>query len=269
MKVRKLVVPVAGLGTRFLPITKAVPKAMLPILDKPVIHYILESALASGITDVCIILNRNQEMIRDYFTHNIELERKLILDGKEDLVKSVNHLIDNLNINYIYQDEPLGSGHALLLAKEFIQDEPFFVMYGDSFFLGKNPVFIDLERSYIINNANIIGATTVEYQDVNKYGMLIMDENEEDRILGIVEKPTLRETPSLLASNGVYLFKPSIFTYLEKIKKTQGEYLLVDAITMMMKREEFYLGKTDSLFYDIGNMHGYVQANNAAYKVLK
>lgn len=269
MKVRKLIVPVAGLGTRFLPVTKAVPKAMLPILDKPVIHYILEDALASGITDVCIVLNRQQEMIREYFTHNPKLEMKLLQEGKEQMVRSVNRLIDQLNITYIYQDEPLGSGHAILLAKDFIGDEPFMVMYGDSFFLGTHPVLMDLQRAYIQYDANIIGVTEVEYQDVNKYGMLIMDEDEEDRILGIVEKPALRETPSLLACNGTYLFKPSIFKALEKIKKSHGEYLIIDAATMMMKREEFYTGKTDCFFYDIGNMHGYVKANNEAYKVLK
>lgn len=269
MKVRKLVVPLAGFGTRFLPVTKAVPKAMLPILEKPVIHYILEDALHSGITEVCIILNHSQEMVRDYFTHDPVLEKKLLQEGKSNLVQSLNKLIDNLHITYLYQDEPLGSGHAILLAKDFVGKEPFMVMYGDSFFLGKHPIFMDLERAYIEYDAHIIGATEVEYQDVNKYGMLIMDEDEEDRILGIVEKPSIRETPSLLACNGTYLFKPSIFKELEKIIKEQNECLLTDAMHRLMKKEEFYLGKTDSFYYDIGSMHGYVKANNEAYKVLK
>lgn len=269
MKVTKLVVPVAGLGTKFLPITKALPKAMMPILDKPIIHYILETALASGIKEVCIILNHNQDMIREYFTHNHKLEAELLSEGKSNLVRSLNRLIDQLQITYIYQEEPLGSGHAILLAKDFVGKDPFMVMYGDSFFLGTHPVLLDMERSYIEYDAHIIGASEVEYQDVNKYGMLIMDEREEDRILGIVEKPAVRETPSLLACNGIYLFKPTVFKELEKIQKENKECLVTDMLYRMMKKEEFYLGKTDCLFYDIGHMHGYVKATNDAYKVLK
>ncbi len=269
MKITKLVVPVAGLGTRFLPVTKAVPKAMMPILDKPVIHYILENALMSGIKEVCIILNHNQDMIRDYLSHNPKLETVLLSEGKDHLVQSVNRLIDQLDITYIYQEEPKGSGHAILLAKDFVGKDPFMVMYGDSFFLGTHPVLLDMERAYNEYNAHIIGASEVEYQDVNKYGMLIMDEREEDRILGVVEKPALRETPSLLACNGLYIFKPTIFKELEKINKDHKECLLTDMLYRMMKKEEFYLGKTDCFFYDIGYMHGYVKATSDAYKVLK
>lgn len=269
MKVNKLVVPVAGLGTKFLPVTKAVPKAMLPILDKPVIHYILEDALVSGIHEVCIILNHNQDMIREYFTHNRELEAKLVQEGKGNLVRSLNQIIDHMDITYIYQDEPLGSGHAILLAKDFVGKEPFMVMYGDSFFLGTHSVLTDLQRSYIQYDANIIGTTEIEYQDVNKYGMLIIDEDEEDRILGIVEKPSIRETPSLLACNGTYVLTPSIFKELEKTKKVEGEYSFTNSLYRLMKKEEFYTGRTDCFFYDIGTMHGYVKANNDAYKVLK
>lgn len=269
MKITKLVVPVAGLGTKFLPVTKAVPKAMMPILDKPVIHYILENALMSGIKEVCIILNHNQDMIREYLSHNSKLEAELRASGKAHLVQSVNRLIDQLDITYIYQEEPKGSGHAIMLAKDFVGNDSFMVMYGDSFFLGTHSVFLDMERAYIEYDAHIIGASEVEYQDVNKYGMLIMDEEEEDRILGVVEKPSVRETPSLLACNGVYLFKPSVFKELEKIYKEHKECLLTDMLYRMMKKEEFYLGKTDCFFYDIGHMHGYVKATNDAYKVLK
>ena len=269
MKVRKLVIPVAGLGTRFLPVTKAVPKAMMPILDKPVIQYTLESAIKSGITDVCIILNHNQDLIKDYFSHNLELERKLIEEGKSKVLDSLNYIIDNLNITYIYQEEPLGSGHAVMLAKDFVGKEPFMVMYGDGFFLGKYPICMDLQKAYTMYDANIIGASEVELQEVNKYGMLILDEHDSDRILGVVEKPSLRETASLLASNGTYILKPSIFKELEKIKKTGGEYLFTDALFRLMRKEEFYVGRTDNTFYDIGNMNGYLKANNATYKLLK
>ena len=249
-KITKLVIPVAGLGTRFLPVTKAVPKAMMPILDKPVLQYLLEDALRSGITDVCIVLNHDQDMIRDYFTHKPKLEEKLNERGKNKAIETLNYVIDHMNIHYIYQDEPLGSGHAILLAKDFIGNEPFMVMYGDSFFLGKYPITLELQKAYT-------------------YGMLILDEGDEDRILGIVEKPALRETPSLLACNGTYILNPSIFKELEKIKKVSDEYLFTDALFRLMRKEEFYVGKTDSVFYDIGNMNGYVKAQQDAYKVLK
>ena len=231
-KITKLVIPVAGLGTRFLPVTKAVPKAMMPILDKPVLQYLLEDALRSGITDVCIVLNHDQDMIRDYFTHKPKLEEKLNERGKNKAIETLNYVIDHMNIHYIYQDEPLGSGHAILLAKDFIGNEPFMVMYGDSFFLGKYPITLELQKAYT-------------------YGMLILDEGDEDRILGIVEKPALRETPSLLACNGTYILNPSIFKELEKIKKVSDEYLFTDALFRLMRKEEFYVGKTDSVFYDI------------------
>lgn len=268
-KITKLVIPVAGLGTRFLPVTKAVPKAMMPILDKPVLQYLLEDALRSGITDVCIVLNHDQDMIRDYFTHKPKLEEKLNERGKNKAIETLNYVIDHMNIHYIYQDEPLGSGHAILLAKDFIGNEPFMVMYGDSFFLGKYPITLELQKAYTQYQCNIIGASEVELQEVNKYGMLILDEGDEDRILGIVEKPALRETPSLLACNGTYILNPSIFKELEKIKKVSDEYLFTDALFRLMRKEEFYVGKTDSVFYDIGNMNGYVKAQQDAYKVLK
>lgn len=269
MKVTKLIIPVAGLGTRFLPITKAVPKAMMPILQKPVLQYLLEDALRSGIQDVYIVLNHDQELIRDYFTHKPNLEEKIKKEGKIKTIETLNYVIDHLNIHYIYQDEPLGTGHAILLAKEYIGKEPFMVMYGDSFFLGKYPITLELQKAYTQFECNIIGASEVELQEVNKYGMLLLDEDDEDRILGIVEKPALRETPSLLACNGTYILQPSIFKELEKIKQVSGEYLLTDALFRLMRKEEFYVGKTESVFYDIGNMNGYMKANQDAYKVLK
>ena len=261
-KIRKAVIPVAGMGTRFLPVTKSVPKEMLPIVDKPALQYIIEECVKSGIEQVLLITSPYKRNIEDHFDQSFELETRLEKNGKIkelEMVKGISNLVD---IFYIRQGEPLGSGHAISLAKSFINDEPFAVLYGDDVMDSEIPVLKQLIDVYEKNNCNVIGVQKVEPHLVNKYGMI--DFEQGDKIKTIIEKPNIGEAPSLYAGLGRYIVKPEIFDELSHLSKGKGnEYQFTDAMMNLMKKQDFYACKFNGTYYDIGNQLGYLKANIA------
>lgn len=261
-KIRKAVIPVAGMGTRFLPVTKSVPKEMLPIVDKPTLQYIIEECVKSGIEQVLLITSPYKRNIEDHFDQSFELEARLEKNGKIkelEMVKGISNLVD---IFYIRQGEPLGSGHAISLAKSFINDEPFAVLYGDDVMDSEIPVLKQLIDVYEKNNCNVIGVQKVEPHLVNKYGMI--DFEQGDKIKTIIEKPNIGEAPSLYAGLGRYIVKPEIFDELSHLSKGKGnEYQFTDAMMNLMKKQDFYACKFNGTYYDIGNQLGYLKANIA------
>ncbi|MEG1309426.1 MAG: UTP--glucose-1-phosphate uridylyltransferase [Bacilli bacterium] len=259
-KIRKLVIPVAGMGTRFLPITKSVPKEMLPIVDKPTIELLLEEAVNAGIEEVLFVTRKEKECITKHFTKDIALEEKLIKNNKIDLLNKINHLHDMIKITTVYQEVPLGSGHAISLAESFINNEPFAVMYGDDLIKG-GCALKELLEYYEKYDCNVIGVSEVPRELTNKYGIVSLDENL--KIKEIVEKPTIEEAPSNLAGLGRYILKPEIFEELKNIKKSNNEYQLTDAMALLMKKQDFYACKFEGTYFDIGSQLGYVKANIA------
>ncbi len=262
-KIRKCVIPVAGMGTRFLPATKATPKEMLPIIDKPTIQYIIEEAVASGIEEVLLITSPYKNSVIDHFDKSYELESRLKENGKVDKLDLVENISNLAKFTFIRQGEPKGSGHAIKLAKSFVGDEPFAVMYGDDIIKSDIPVLKQLIDLYEEKDCNVIGVQEVDHSLVYKYG-IIEYENNEGKIKRLVEKPTLEEAPSNDAGLGRYIVKPEIFDELEVLETgAGGEYQFSDAMLKLMQKQDFYACKFDGEYFDIGNQLGYLKANVA------
>ena len=261
-KVRKAVIPVAGMGTRFLPITKSVPKEMLPIIDKPTLQYIVEECVASGIEEILFITSPYKKNIEDYFDQSFELETRLEKNNKSKELEIVKSISKMCKIYYIRQGEPLGSGHAIKLAKSFIGEEPFAVLYGDDLMKSDIPVLKQLIDVYEKYDANVIGVQEVERNLVYKYGIIEFEDG--DKIKSIIEKPSIEEAPSNFAGLGRYIVKPEIFDELDKLAKGKGnEYQFTDGMLYLMKKQDFYACKFKGTYYDIGNQLGYLKANIA------
>lgn len=263
MKIRKAVIPAAGLGTRFLPATKAQPKEMLPIVDKPTIQYIIEEAVAAGIEDIIVITGRGKMAIENHFDRNIELEMTLEKNGKTDQLKLVQASTGMANIHYIRQIEPKGLGHAILCAKPFIGDEPFAVLLGDDVVVSNTPAIGQLMSQYEAMGGTILGVQNVAPSEVSKYG--IVDKIDIDTRLGLVtdmvEKPKLEDAPSTTAVLGRYVIAPSIFKYLEDQEPgAGGEIQLTDALKRQAKNEDVYAYQFKGKRYDIGHQLGFIQA---------
>lgn len=264
MKLRKAVIPAAGLGTRFLPATKAQPKEMLPIVDKPTIQYIIEEAAAAGIEDIIIVTGRNKRSIEDHFDRSIELEIELEKDGKEEVLKMVRAISEIANIHFIRQKQPLGLGHAVLTAGHFIGDEPFAVLLGDDVMVAKKPVLQQMVEVFNEYKTSIIGVQTVPDEEVNKYGMIDgrMVDDDIYKVRYIVEKPSLEEAPSRIGTLGRYIFTPSIFSYLEtQTPGKNGEIQLTDSIQRLAQDEALYAYVFKGHRYDLGSKMGFLQAN--------
>ena len=216
MKVRKAIIPAAGLGTRFLPATKAQPKEMLPIVDKPTIQYIIEEAVASGIEEILIITGRNKKSIEDHFDRSVELEMELEKAGKEEMFEMIKKISDMADIHYIRQKEPRGLGHAIYCAKSFVGDEPFAVMLGDDVVDSKVPCLKQLMDCFNEYQTTILGVQEVNANDVNKYGIVdgIYIEDRVYKVKRLVEKPSVEEAPSNVAILGRYIITPQIFEIL-------------------------------------------------------
>lgn len=268
-KVKKAVIPAAGLGTRFLPATKAQPKEMLPIVDKPTIQFIIEEAIASGIEEILIITSATKRSIEDHFDKSYELEDTLRKKGKWDLLKiveEVTNLTDNLH--YIRQKEARGLGHAVLCAKAFIRDEPFAILLGDDIVHAKDcePALKQLIRQYEKVGASIVGVQRVPKEDVSKYGIVepsIQHPSGErlHRLVGMVEKPNIEEAPSDLAVLGRYVLTPEIFDMLETQEPgSGGEIQLTDAIRRLMDKQAVYAYEFEGIRYDVGDKFGFVKA---------
>lgn len=263
MKVKKAVIPAAGLGTRFLPATKAQPKEMLPIVDKPTIQYIIEEAVASGIEQILIITGRNKRAIEDHFDKSVELEAELENHGKEELLKLVNEISNMAEIYYIRQKEPKGLGHAISCAKTFVGNEPFAVMLGDDVVDSKVPCLKQLIDCFNEYKTSILGVQEVPNEEVSKYG-IVRGMHIEDRVYKVkdlVEKPKVEEAPSNIAILGRYIITPQIFTVLENTKPGKGgEIQLTDALRTLIGTEAMYAYNFEGRRYDVGDKLGFLQA---------
>lgn len=267
-KVRKAVIPAAGLGTRFLPATKALAKEMLPIVDTPTIQYIIEEAVASGIEEVLVITNSNKHAMENHFDVNYELEERLKASGKDAQVKMIRDIANLANIYYIRQKEPKGLGHAILCAETFIGDEPFAVLLGDDIVVNKNskPALQQLIDAYQQTQSSVVGVQTVDKKDVNKYGIVEPDvmHSPKGRLVklsSMVEKPAVDKAPSQMAVLGRYVLTPEIFDLL-KTQETGagGEIQLTDAIKRLMDRQAVYAYDFEGVRYDVGDKFGFIKA---------
>ena len=263
-KITKAVIPAAGLGTRFLPATKACPKEMLPIVDKPTIQYIIEEALESGITDILIISGRNKRSIEDHFDRSPELEMNLEEGGKDELLQMVKN-IANVNIHYVRQKEPKGLGHAILCAKAFVGNEPFAVLLGDDVVYNEEyPCLKQLMDVYDVKGGSVLGCQTVPLEKVSAYGIVVSEATADERIFKVndmVEKPAIDEAPSRLAVLGRYVITPEIFEILENTAPGRGgEIQLTDALKVLAQHQDMYAYDFIGKRYDVGDKFGYLQA---------
>ena len=263
MKVRKAIIPAAGLGTRFLPATKAQPKEMLPIVDKPTIQYIIEEAVASGIEEILIITGRNKKSIEDHFDKSVELEMELEKAGKREMLDLVKGISDMVDIHYIRQKEPRGLGHAINCAKSFVGNEPFAVMLGDDVVESEVPCLKQLINCFNEYKTTILGVQTVAPENVDKYGIIdgIHIEDRVYKVKKLVEKPAVEEAPSNIAILGRYIITPQIFEILENTKPGKGnEIQLTDALETLIKHEAMYAYDFEGRRYDVGDKLGFLQA---------
>jgi UTP--glucose-1-phosphate uridylyltransferase len=266
-QIRKAVFPVAGLGSRFLPATKAQPKEMLPIVDKPLIQYAVEEAVAAGITELVFITGRNKRAIEDHFDKAYELETELEAAGKDKLLEHIQNILPkNVNCIYIRQPEALGLGHAVLCARPVIGDEPFAVLLADDFMdvkPGAPGVMQQMCEIYEREGANMLAVLNVQRTETQQYGIVSVDPYSDglDRVRGIVEKPTPEAAPSTLAVVGRYILNGSIFSHLASIGKgSGGEIQLTDGIAELMKREPVLAYHYHARRYDCGSKLGYLKA---------
>lgn len=262
--IKKAVIPAAGYGTRFLPITKAVPKEMLPIIDRPTIEFIVNEAKESGIEDILIIVSSNKNAIVDYFDYNIELEIILKSKGKEDLYQKVHGIAEGVNIYFVRQKEQLGLGHAVLQAEAFVGNEPFAVLLGDDLYVGKEkPALRELMDVYEDKKRSVLGTMEVTLENTSKYGICDPTRTEGNIMLlkGVVEKPTPQDAPSRHAIGGRYILSPAIFNILKTQEKgVGGEIQLTDAILNLMKKEDVYAASLQAKRYDVGSKIDYIEA---------
>lgn len=267
MKIRKAIIPAAGLGTRFLPATKAQPKEMLPIVDKPSIQYIIEEAVEAGIENILIITGRSKRAIEDHFDYSPELERELEKKGKLDVLENLRKISDMVNIQYIRQKEPRGLGHAVYCAHSFINDEPFAVLLGDDVAVCKQPAIGQLMDVYDAYHASVLGVSTVPEELVSSYGIVAPDPDFKSdmkglsKVCGLVEKPPLDKAPSRTAIFGRYIITPGIFEVLARTKPgAGGEIQLTDALKELMQTEDMYALDFEGKRYDIGSKIGFLKA---------
>lgn len=265
MKIKKAVIPATGLGTRFLPATKAQPKEMLPIVDKPTLQYIIEEAINSEIEEILIITGRNKKSIEDHFDKSVELELELELEakGKDKLLNEVRKISDMANIHYIRQKEPKGLGHAISCAKTFVGNEPFAVMLGDDIVDNEEQCLKQLVDCFNEYKTSILGVQCVADKDVSKDGIVknLKIENRVHKVKDLVEKPSVDEAPSNIAILGRYILMPEIFDVLENTEPGKGgEIQLTDALKALSSEQAIYAYEFEGRRYDVGDKLGYLQA---------
>ena len=264
-KVRAAVFPVAGRGTRFLPATKASPKEMLPIVDKPLIQYAVEEAIAAGVTKLVFVTGASKRAIEDHFDTDPELEKALTDAGKDDLLASIRGIVpDGVSCVYIRQGEPLGLGHAVLCARPAVGDEPFFVHLADDLIAGEPGCLAQMADEYRDHGGSVVAVETVPHENTSSYGIVAVDAANRSRITQIVEKPAPEDAPSDSAVVGRYLLAPEIFDKLESIGKgAGGEIQLTDGIADLLGESAVYAYSFDGVRYDCGSKIGYLQATVA------
>lgn len=263
MQITKAVIPAAGLGTRFLPATKAQPKEMLPIVDKPTIQYIIEEAVASGITDILIITGRNKRAIEDHFDRSIELELELERKHKEKQLEEIKAISQLVNIQYIRQQTPKGLGHAVLCARNFVGNEPFAVMLGDDVVDSHVPCLKQLMEVFERYNSTVLGVQQVVWEDVDKYGIVSGEVMEDGihKVKTLFEKPDREIAPSNIAILGRYIITPDIFPILERTEPGAGlEIQLTDALNELARHKAVYAYEFAGCRYDVGDKLGFLKA---------
>ena len=263
-KIKKAIIPAAGLGTRFLPATKAQPKEMLPIVDKPTLQYIIEECVSSGIEEILIITGRNKKSIEDHFDRSVELEIELEKSNKQEMLKMVRDISDMVNIHFIRQKEPRGLGHAILCAKSFVGNEPFAVLLGDDVvYSDQKPCLKQLVDCYEEYKTSVLGVQTVAPENVNKYGIVsgIEIEDRVYKVKNLIEKPSIDEAPSNIAILGRYIITPKIFEILENTEPGKGnEIQLTDALLKLIEEEAMYAYDFEGRRYDVGDKLGFLEA---------
>lgn len=263
MKIRKAIIPAAGLGTRFLPATKAMPKEMLPIVDKPTIQYIIEEAVQAGIEDIIIVTGKGKRAIEDHFDYSFELEHTLYEKGKFELLEEVQKSSKLVDIHYIRQKEAKGLGHAIWCARKFIGDEPFAVLLGDDIVQSEKPCLKQLMEQYDRFNSSILGVQQVQPNEVSRYGIIEGSQigSRFYNVNGLIEKPLIAEAPSNLAIMGRYILSPKIFHILENQQPgAGGEIQLTDAIATLNEIEAIYAYEFEGIRYDVGEKFGFIQS---------
>jgi UTP--glucose-1-phosphate uridylyltransferase len=263
MQVKKAVFPVAGLGTRFLPATKSSPKEMLPLIDKPLVHYVVEEAVASGIEHILFVTGRGKRALEDYFDISFELEALLQEKGKDKAFQEIRDIADMVKIYYVRQKQALGLGHAILCAKEFVGDEPFAVLLGDDIIDGEMPCLSQLLDVYRKYRGTVLALEEVPMENISSYGCVRANQLSDRvfEVLDMVEKPKLEEAPSNLAIIGRYVLTPDIFPILEKQQPGKGgEIQLTDAIRKLLQDEAVYGCRFEGIRHDCGDKLGFLKA---------
>jgi UTP--glucose-1-phosphate uridylyltransferase len=269
MRVRKAVFPAAGWGTRFLPATKAQPKEMLPLVDKPIIQYAVEEAVAAGIEQVIIVTSSQKRAIEDHFDLSYELEHLLEEKGDIEMLRQVRHISDLAQVAYVRQKEQLGLGHAVLMAKDLIGHEPFAVLLPDDVVVGDRPCIGQLIHAYQQTHGSVVAVMEIPHEDTSRYGIIAAERSEDPldhgrlhRVTRLVEKPKPEEAPSNLAIIGRYVLTPKIFDKLEQTQRgAGGEIQLTDAIQAMMEEQAVYAYEFEGTRYDAGTTMGWLKAS--------
>jgi len=265
MKITKAVFPVAGMGTRFLPATKASPKEMLPVVDKPLIQYAVEEAVAAGMTEMIFVTGRGKRAIKDHFDKAVELEAELAESGRTELLKIVQNIIPRrVNCTYVRQAQALGLGHAILCAEPVVGNVPFAVVLADDLIDGDPPVLRQLARIFERRRCPVVAVENVVREETRRYGIVAVQKGSHSphRITSIVEKPTPRDAPSTLGVVGRYLLTPRIFHHLRRVKPgSGGEIQLTDGIAALLREQEVLAHEFNGVRYDCGSKLGYLQAN--------
>lgn len=262
-EIKKAVIPAAGLGIRFLPATKSQPKEMLPIVDKPVIHFVVEELVNSGIDDIIIITGRGKRALEDYFDFMPELENHLKNSGQSGLLKSIDDILNNSSIHFIRQREPKGLGDAILLAEKHIGNEPFVVALGDDIVISQEPATKQVIDAFNKYNSPIIGVEEVPEKLISSYGVVDGTKIDECtfQIKGLIEKPSIQQAPSNMGVIGRYVLSPTIFECLKQTKPGhKGEIQLTDALKILLAKQSMYAYKIKGKRYDIGNKLGFLKA---------
>jgi UTP--glucose-1-phosphate uridylyltransferase len=264
MKIKKAVIPAAGLGTRFLPVTKSMPKEMLPIVDTPAIHFVVKEAIDSGIDDIIIITGRGKKPLEDYFDESPELEMYLKKTNKNDLVKTLKDISSLVDVHYIRQKEPLGLPDALRTAEKHIGDDPFAVLLGDDIIASKIPCINQLINIFYRYKSSIIAVQNVPKEKISRYGSVLTKNFNDKKIYlieHIVEKPSIEEAQSTIAAIGRYVFTPEIFDCIHETKPgVNNELQIADSINLLIKSQKVYAYAFEGKRYDIGDKLGYVEA---------
>ena len=263
VKVRKAVIPAAGLGTRFLPATKAQPKVMLPVIDVPAIQLVVEEAVRAGIEDVLIVVGRGQSSIGDHFDRSIELERFLEEKGKFDLLKQIRQIADMVQVHYVRQKEALGLGHAVSIAESHVAGEPFAVLLGDDLIHQSMPLLPEMLRVHERYGRSVIAGMEVSRSEIQLYGCIEPEPVDDhlDRVRSIVEKPSADEAPSTVAAIGRYVFTPEIFGAIHRTEPGKGDEIqLTDAINALAQDQAVYAYRFDRGRFDVGNPLDYLKA---------